>query len=482
MLKQNKLIKDDLNFDSYVDILKMTAIDIIQCKDLVALSCVISDYFANNLEKSSCNLNLVLKTENKRYEKIKLNHDIGFGIRLKDFSGSTILSKLKRVIDSNAVYKKLNDVYEIYKEVYFFSKSKCSYITDYALRKFEKKQLRRNTFLTNKVYFSSSSNFYILNSLSTTQKIKAKEFHSTCMQLDELATETSKYWLSVTISSPSVFHINPIQSRNSWDGIATPKDSNNFQNKIWQDTFRQLSKKNINPFGHWVKEVNKSSAIHRHAIIYCSELEADEIKKWLVHYTKSAYKKINCNFIENKSIYFESGAINEVHITGAMKSKVIANYINKSILFCLNSNEDSSKNKKINSETVSKALAHADKYKYRRYGFFGIKGCLTVWRMLKYMSKNIGNYEVTNPFKKLTDFALSNQFSKFLRSPEINKISIIYEEDDENNCVKKYSEKARKSLGLKLMGVSFYIKERYYSLYEKIIDLIRINIFLELTR
>lgn len=153
-------------------------------------------------------------------------------------------------------------------------------------------------------------------------------------------------------------------------------------------------------------------------------------------------------------------------------------------LFCLNSNKSFSKlqKQKVDSETVSKALAHADKYKYRRYGFFGLKGCLTVWRMLKYMSKNIGNYEVTKPLKKLTDFALSNQFSKFLRTPEINTISIIYEEDDENNYVKKYSEKARKSLGFKLKGVSFYIKERYYSLYEKIIDLIRINIFLELTR
>lgn len=482
MINSNKRIRDDLNFDSYVDILKMTAIDIIQCKDLVALSCVISGYFANNLEKSSCNLKLVLKIADNKYEKIKLNHDISFGIRLKDFAGSTILSKLKKVIDSNAVYKKLHYIYEIYKEVYFFSRSKCSYITDYALRKFEKKQLRRNAFLTSSVYFSSSSNFYILNSLSTTQKIKAKEFHSTCMQLDELAAETSKCWLSVTISSPSIFHINPVQNLYSWDGIVTPKDSNNLQNKIWQDTFRQLSKKNINPFGHWVKEVNRSSAIHRHGLIYCSESEIDEIKKWLLHYTKSAYKKINCNFIEDKSIHFESGAINEVHVTGAMKSTVIANYINKSILFCLNSNEDSSKNKKINNETVSKALAHADKYKYRRYGFFGLKGCLTTWRMLKYISKNIRDYEVTKPLKKLTDFALSNQFSKFLRSPEVNQISIIYEEDDKNSYVKKYSEKVRKPLGLKLMGVSFYIKERYYSLYEKIIDLIRINIFLELTR
>jgi hypothetical protein len=474
----NKIYNDTL---TYENILKLSPMNIIDCCDLLSVSNTISSYFKNNLEKLECEIKLALKLPNNELKIVKLSHHIGFGIQLKHFSGGSINSKIKRVIDSKAIHKKLKDTFDMYKEVYFFSKSNNSYVTDFALKKFEKKILQTECFLKNSVYISKTGQFFPLESLSTSQKFKAKEFHGTCKQLEELATETDKHWLSATITCPPVFHINPVNQTRCWNGVLTPKDANEFQNKIWEDTLRQLAKKQINPFGHWVKEVNKSSAIHRHVLVYGSSLEVLEIKKWLSHYTKSAYKKFNSNFTENGSIQFDCGHCSERFESGVKKSSTIANYLNKAILFCLNLEKRySSINKqKLDAKTVKKTNAHAEKYKYRRYGFIGLKKCLTLWKQLKYFAKNTKKICVTSPLGKLVEMANNNKLSEFLRSSYRKDLSLIYTSKDEyfDDKKTKYGEKIKKIFGINFKGKNYYTKDQYLSVYEQLITLIKLNTF-----
>lgn len=491
MLKnQNDIIIQKI-YDStlrYEDILKLAPMDIIRCQDLIAVSKSISRYFRENIHPSECGLKLVLSLPNCEKSILKLNNHIAFGIQLKHFTGSTISSKIKRIIDSKAVLKKLKETFDVYKEVYFFSKSNVTYITDFAVKKFEEKKLLREKFLKNSIYISDTGQFYSAESLTTNQKVKAKEFHGTCKQLEELAIGTNKYWLSATITCPPIFHINPVSQNYCWDGVLTPRHANEFQNKIWDDTLRQLSKKDISPIGHWVKEVNKSSAIHRHVLLYGSLSEIEEIKSWLSHYTKSAYKSFNSKFTDGKSIRFEVGHWSEIHTTGTKKNSVITNYLNKTILFCLNSEKHySSINKqKLDAEIVAKADAHAEKFKYRRFGFIGLKQRLTLWKQLQFFAKKVEEKNELNfpsPLRNLIEFANNNQFSKFLCSPFTNEISLIYKSKDEcfvDNKT-KYGEKIKKILGFRFREKNYYTKARYLSALDQVLTLFRLNVFFTIT-
>lgn len=491
MLKnQNDIIIQKI-YDStlrYEDILKLAPMDIIRCQDLIAVSKSISRYFRENIQPSECGLKLVLSLPNFEKTILKLNCHIAFGIQLKHFSGGTITSKVKRILDSKAVLTKLKETFNIYNEVYFFSKSNVSYITDFAVKKFEEKKLMRKKYLKNSIYISDTGQFYSAESLATNQKVKAQKFHGTCKQLEELAIRTNKYWLSATITCPSIFHINPVSKNYCWDGILTPKHANEFQNKIWDDTLRQLAKKDISPIGHWVKEVNKSSAIHRHVLLYGTLSELDEIKTWLSHYTKSAYKSFSSKFIEDKSIRFDTGHCSELHETGTNKNSVITNYLNKTILFCLNSEKRySSINKqKLNAEIIAKADAHAEKFKYRRFGFIGLKQRLSLWKQLQFFAKKVGGTNeliIPSPLKNILEFAKNNQFSKFLCSPFINEISLIYKSKDECffDSKTKYGEKIKKVFGFRFREKDYFTKTRYLSVLDQILTLFRLNIFFTIT-
>ena len=129
------------DISTYEEILNLSYYDIIRSKEILSYSQIISNYFNNNIEKSSCETKLVIRSICGNKKIIKLNNEIAFGIKLKDFSGNTILSKMRKVLDHKTVYKKLLNVADIYREVYYFSKSKDEYITSFALKRFNERCL-----------------------------------------------------------------------------------------------------------------------------------------------------------------------------------------------------------------------------------------------------------------------------------------------------------------------------------------------------
>jgi hypothetical protein len=126
---------------------------------------------------------------------------------------------------------------------------------------------------------------------------------------------------------------------------------------IWENTLRKLSKLNIAPFGFWVKEPNKSGAIHRHLLIYATGEELNTTKKWLIHYTKSAFNNLKKLFT-NKAIHIESNScVNNNELSNK------TNYLYKTFNY---------KSKSTSAKDAEKIAAHAHKYNYRRFGFIGL--------------------------------------------------------------------------------------------------------------
>ena len=320
--------------------------------------------------------------------------------------------------------------------------------------------------------------------MSSTKEIKANELVGNCKQIEQLAMDTNKGWLSTTITCPPIFHIKPRNKSNSWDGIVTPKDANKFQNTIWENTSRKLGKQGVYPFGFWVKEVNRSSAIHRHVLMYCDLEEIVEIKKWLNHYTKTAYNDLNSKFVEDKSIYFNWGYCTDLSEHGTEKVSNITNYLNKINLYYLKPKKHfSSLNKqRIDLDIVNKHNAHAEKYKYRRFGFFGLQKCLTLWKHLKYFAKSNTCKNISSPLKSLVDLAKNNELAKFIRSPLRNKLSLIYSSNDTYDVENKnvYGDKIKKIFGIKFNGKYYYTKERHFSLFKLLIIYVQLFILLSI--
>lgn len=250
--------------------------------------------------------------------------------------------------------------------------------------------------------------------------------------------------------------------------MLTPKDSNDFLNTIWTNLKRKLGKLNIFTYGHWCKEPSESMAIHMHALIYCNSHEVETIKKWANHYSEAQFDKFDSDFIENISVKFDQGDCQTYQKLKNSKSATISKYINKHLLQCLNISADksaNSKRNKINSNGESeqdindKVKAHADKFSYRRYSFFGVDKCLKVWRELKRFVIQQGIPESANEaFTELLTLAKNNNFKGFLTSKFRNVISLLCKpvNDIKHN---KYRELGVKVSGISIDGVDYCTRQ-----------------------
>ena len=488
-------LNDDIETFTHEQIMSLSPRDILKFKDLTFLAFKLSNYYEKNLvlaEFEDGKKKYVLPLSSEKYEKLKLDTNIAFGITLQKFSGSTIKAKVKRLIDAGYLAKKLNHVASIYREVINFSTSKDTYVTKYTLKKYLAKKEFEQDFLENSIRITEDGRCYNLNSLSKKKKAKAHEVVGNCKQLAEIAEHNNDHWLAATITCPPVFHIKPVTGKSSWDGMLTPEDNNKFLSKIWRNFLRKLPKLNISVYGHWTKEPYKSSAIHMHTLIYCQSSDIKVIKKWLNKFTEAQFDEYDCDFKEGVSVLFDEGHCQNIHASGNKHHSVISNYINKHILNCLNAPkikaqpftpEKAYLYEKSDIEILDdKIMAHSDKFSYRRYDFFGVEGSLTVWRELKHLKEqNIETSSSSEEFKALINIASKNNLHEFLTSPFRKAISLLYAGDNKNNIgitPNKYGEKSRKISGISISGEDYITRDNFYGISQYITFISKIMIFI----
>jgi hypothetical protein len=454
-LEMSGILNKTKYYDSYLSyeaISKLSQIELVHFNDLMPISETIIQYFNENISKSADDELLLLSPTG---DNLKITHSlpVAFGLQLTKISGRKITEKLKTLLNKNHLCKKLNALRDVYKEVYFFVRSNSEYVTDITLSNFQKRNEFYNNAFKNNLLLSSSGSLSSLKNHVHSKKAQHLEFENTIKELEILSRKTGKHWLSATITCPSNFHINPINKARSWDKKSTPLDANDFQNTIWENTLRKLSKLNIAPFGFWVKEANKSGAIHRHLLIYATEEELDTTKRWLTHYTKSAFKKLKAYFTK-KSIHIEISSC-----TNSNELSKKTNYLFKTF---------NSKSKQVTPKEAEKIAAHAHKYNYRRFGFIGLQNILGNWRLLKQFVDSKIKFRIPKQLKTLLNFAKKNEFHKFLSNPLKNYITKV---------VDSKSYQRDKVVGLSFGGKEFIFKQRYLDLYEQLINYLSLKLF-----
>jgi len=400
-----------------------------------------------------------------------LNTSIAFSLTLKNITGSSIEAKIKRLSDAGYLLVKLKQVAKIYRAVVDFSYSdNATYVTDKMLKDFQIKQSNIRNFMkkTDRAATDGSTCYSI--DLAEKEKNKAKGIYANCKQLEEIAAYNNHHWLAITITCPPKFHIKPKFGRKSWDGVLTPKNNNDFLNTIWTDLKRKLGKLNISVYGHWCKEPHESMAIHMHALIYCNSHDVEAIKEWTNHYSEAQFDKFDSNFIENISVKFDEGDCQVYQQLKKSKNAVISDYINKHLLQCLNISADKSANSKRNKiksngeseqEIYEKVKAHADKFSYRRYSFFGTYKCLTIWRELKrFVKLKITPESASEAVTELFTLAENNNLKGFLTSKFRNVISLLYKPVNEVNH-NKYGELKVKVAGINISGVDCVTRKNH---------------------
>lgn len=456
------IIKTNAEAFTFEQITSFKKSDIIKIKDLLAVTSTVSDYFKQHTFPFECGNNkpaFAFLKPNLEYDIIELSTPIAFGLTVKDLSGSSIAAKLKRVKDKDYLlnlFKKSASIF--YEVIHFYHDKNAEYITDKAVTANQKKKKFNQKYVDNTLRTSANGKPYLRVNLEEKKKNNANAYYSNAMQLAEYAAFNKHSWLTATITCPAVFHIKPINGKNSWDGQLTPTDNNVYLNTIIQNLTKKLNTKKIKRYGHCSKEPHKSMALHAHMLIYCDSKNISEIKELINHYTDLQFINFNCDFIENISVKFDEGDCESK--SNKIISKGIAKYIHKHVFHCLNSPAFSprltkSNPKKFVEEQLNnkKIEAHADKFNYRRISFFGVDSSLTLWKKLKLLSYNkIKPKAPSMLFNTLYNMAGSNQFKEFLIGSYHKAIQLIFTK--KNNG---FNGIYNKTIGIHIDGYNYLI-------------------------
>lgn len=473
----NKQLKTTINntetaMPSFNDIMELSPKDILKYKDLTNIAATLADYFQQKIilaEFANNKKRYVLEYAENTFDLIGLNTSVAFGLTLKDLTGSSIEVKIKRLSDVDYLSGKLKQVADIYRAVVDFSYAEnATYVTDKMLKIYRMKQSNISNFLKNSNRLTTEGITSKPIDIEEKEKNSAKGITAHCYQLEEVAAFNNHHWLAITLTCPAKFHVKPKFGRKSWDGVLTPRDNNDFLNTIWTNLKRKLGKLNISVYGHWCKEPNESMAIHMHALIYCNSYDVETIKQWTNHYSEAQFDKYDSDFIENISVKFDTGDCHVYRQLKNSKNVAISKYINKHLLQCLNISADKSvgsKRNKVNSNGESeqdiyeKIKAHADKFSYRRYSFFGVDKCLKIWRELKRFISQKSKPESTNAaVTDLFTLAKNNNLKGFLTSKFRSVISLLCKpvNDIKHN---EYRELGVKVAGISIDGVDYCTRQ-----------------------
>ena len=200
-------------------------------------------------------------------------------------------------------------------------------------------------------------------------------------------------------------------------------------------------------------------ALHAHMLIYCDSKHIEIIKEWINDYTSTEFFKFSRDDIESTSVKFSQGRCESSSNNSVDKG--IAKYIQKHVFHCINSpayNPTLAKNNpkrfsslQLNNEKIE---AHADKFNYRRIGFFGVDNSLTLFQKVKRLVYNeVKSKAPSLLFNTLYSMAKHNKFKDFLIGSYQKVTHLLYKQKQTNN----YSDIYKKVIGIHIDGFDYLI-------------------------
>lgn len=440
-----------------------------------------------------------------RYKNFKKVHDkLFFDIYLFQINGS---NKIDRLRNYKFIKRKLETIAKQQNELKKIKTGqvgiKEEYTSDYSVKMQKQKELNAKKFL-NKEFFNPSKNFKIkLSDIVKTDQDKVAELITISKGIENIASIEGYEWRFITITCPSEYHrITTIKNGkkilNTKYEDYSPSESNKYLQNAWSRIRSLLSKRSINYYGLYCTEPHKDSTPHRHILIYANkESFADQkILDQLSNFqqkTKNKKNEKDYNDFLNKFQLNYSNTIEACflqHFNFSLKAikieypKIVQNaegkkvqatpttYILKYIMKSLGV----SKYDDQEVENADKVKTTSSIFKYRRYGFFGLKQVLTTYRIMLKIQKlpeDIQCKHFVNAFNFLKIKEVDQEGNEKIRTDFCNFYLNIINTDVEKLTEEYkniYNEVSIRNIGLKEDDLIIFEKDKFYDLFELIND------------
>ncbi|WP_409500211.1 replication endonuclease [Mannheimia glucosida] len=247
--------------------------------------------------------------------------------------------------------------------------------------------------------------------------------------IEEWAEENNYQALFLTLTAPSSFHAQHSKhGRNkNWKG-ASPKQTHNYLNKVWQEFRALLAKRKIDQKGMRVAEPHQDATPHWHLLSYVPQ---EQVEEFIELFKQKALELDG----DEKGAAEHRCKVELCDKTKGSATAYIAKYIAKNIDGFdedgLTSDEAPEMDFKANSRKVK---AWASLWGIRQFQFYGV-GSISVWRELRRCT--IGNFESDKFMEDLFIYADNAEYACFMDKQAKGNIrqapvKLYYEDTEEN--------------------------------------------------
>lgn len=143
------------------------------------------------------------------------------------------------------------------------------YCSDFAVARYRAMKKRNQVLLENTLLTNEDGQTYTLKELSdlsvSNPKIRRAELMTRIRGFEDYAKHRRKAAVFITITAPSKYHTRSYK----YNG-ATPRDTQNYINKVWSRIRAQLARERIDIFGFRVAEPHHDGTPHGHSLLFCN--------------------------------------------------------------------------------------------------------------------------------------------------------------------------------------------------------------------
>lgn len=148
------------------------------------------------------------------------------------------------------------------------TRHKMIYCSDIALKRFRDMKQRNRMMMENTILVNGEGQEFTLQEISdktvANPTNRRHELMTRIRGFEEYAKHTGKAAVFLTFTAPSKYH-----ARSSKYNGATPRDTQNYHNRVWARIRAQLAREEIEIFGFRVAEPHHDGTPHGHFLLFC---------------------------------------------------------------------------------------------------------------------------------------------------------------------------------------------------------------------
>jgi|GEM_PF-2233591 len=307
------------------------------------------------------------------YSLVNLDTQIGYGIRVRDITGTNIRAKVANIIEKSKLKHQIKRIQQQKSELKKLSLGMigagCKYevCSSELVKNRLADEARQIEYIKGQYLVYDNNKRVPLSEVISTEKQRFAELFIQVTSLDAHAQSMGHKPLFVTFTAPARFHPKPSKGVSSWDG-STPKESNEYLTKLWNAFRKDINRYKIDLSGFWSVEPHKDQCFHRHALMYVSKQQLDKLIELINKHFKHSENAVRIEEIDTKKSKATSYVMKYLTKSFDMEFQLKGGILNMDKM-------DVSNHMKVRAATAL--------WRVRRYGIFGVKNTLSLWRELK---------------------------------------------------------------------------------------------------